>query len=86
MAHRIESEGRDMAHTATWDDLDRAEQKALARLYGGGSLLRINSDLVLPLARRGLVNREGITAAGDRLCAAQVEAFKERVYEQTRHR
>ena len=53
-----------MQNTPTWDQLDRAEQKALARLYGGGSLLRVDSELIPPLARRGLVNRDGITAAG----------------------
>jgi hypothetical protein len=69
-----------MQNTATWDQLDRAEQKALARLFGGGSLLRIDSELITPLAKRGLVNRNGLTPAGEEVCLAELAAFKRRVY------
>ena len=69
-----------MKSISTWDDLDRAEQKAMARLYGGGSLLRLDSDVVVPLARRGLVNRDGITAAGEALCDSELVAFRRRAY------
>lgn len=80
MADRFESEGRDMDNTTTWDDLDRAQQKALARLYGGGSLLRLDSEIVVPLARRGLVNRNGLTAAGEAVCTAELVAFRRWAY------
>lgn len=69
-----------MDNASTWDELDRAQQKALARLFGGGSLLRIDSAIVLPLARRGLVNRDGITAAGEAVCASELAALRRRVY------
>ena len=69
-----------MKNISTWDQLDRAEQKAMARLYGGGSLLRLDSEVVVPLARRGLVNRDGITAAGEALCDAELAAFRRRAY------
>ena len=69
-----------MNNSSTWDQLDRAEQKAMARLYGGGSVLRLDSDVVVPLARRGLINRDGITAAGEALCTTKLVAFRRWAY------
>jgi hypothetical protein len=69
-----------MKNSSTWGELDRAEQKAMARLYGGGSLLRLDSEVVVPLARRGLINRDGMTAAGEALCTSELIAFRRRAY------
>ena len=69
-----------MKHISTWTDLSRAEQMAMARLYGGGSVLRLESNVLVPLARRGLVNRDGITAAGEALCTSELVAFRQWAY------
>jgi hypothetical protein len=45
-----------MSDAAVWDDLTRFEQRALIKLFGGGSLRRENAAVANELRARGLVD------------------------------
>ena len=45
-----------MSEAATWDELTRFEQRALIKLFGGGSLRKNNPAVVDELRARGLVD------------------------------
>jgi hypothetical protein len=51
-----------MSETAGWDELTRVEQRALIKLFGGGSLRREDSAVVDELRARGFVDSNNTLA------------------------
>jgi hypothetical protein len=51
-----------MSEAAAWDDLTRFEQRALIKLFGGGSLRYDDPAVVKELRARGFVGDNGALA------------------------
>ena len=51
-----------MSEAAGWDDLTRFEQRALIKLFGGGSLRKDDPAVVDELRKRGLIDENNALA------------------------
>jgi hypothetical protein len=62
-----------------WDELSRAHQCALERLWAGGSLRGRDPAIVIGLRSMGYIEGDELTRAGEALCRVALTAMMARV-------
>ena len=64
-----------------WNELSRAQQRVLARLWAGGSCRGQDRVTVIGLVLMGYVEGEHLTPAGERLCSDALGEIVNRLHE-----
>jgi len=58
-----------MSEPSPWNELERAQRKALERLWAGGSTRGLDRVAIIGLHLMGYVEDDRLTSAGEELCA-----------------
>jgi len=64
-----------------WNELSRAHQAVLERLWAGGSLRGRDPAVVIGLRSMGYIEGDGLSSAGEALCRVALTAMMARVRE-----
>jgi len=68
-----------MSAPFTWDDLSRAHQKVLARVWGGGTTRGQDQNVVTGLRLMGYMQGEKLSPKGEEMCRAALLATVQRI-------
>lgn len=68
-----------MAESLSWNELSRAHQRVLARLWGGGSVRGQDPEVVIGLQLMGYMQGDRLSPIGHQLCADAYVAMADRI-------
>ncbi len=71
--------GSEIDNHVSYDELPRAEQNALIRLFGGGTARNVDEHVLYVLEQRGLIHGERLTALGEEVCREALPGVVERI-------
>ena len=72
-----------MSEQLTWNELSRAHQAVLERLWAGGTLRGRDPEIVVGLRFMGYIQGNRLTPAGERLCTAALMGIVDRIRKTT---
>jgi hypothetical protein len=68
-----------MSEPLHWDELSRAHQMALERLWAGGTLRGRDPEILIGLRSMGYIRGDQLTPAGEQLCAVALVGVVDRM-------
>lgn len=68
-----------MTDSILWNELSRAHQRVLERLWGGGTVRGQDPAIVIGLERMGYVEGDELTPLGSTLCETRLREMMKRI-------